>query len=151
MLPSDVASCCAGFSWLVPVVLVEVCAPPELRTTTGGLLLPGAVTETDVSEPDDVDVCVRVVADASAVDCCEPPELLTELDGAEPVSAVGDDAADDDSDSDSSLSFDVDDEVEVEVEESASLGSAHARPGTATEAPTPRAAASSPTRPMYPA
>ena len=136
--------------------LVEVCAPPELRTTTGGLVLPGAETDTDVSDPEDADVPAAVIADGSvAVDVCAPPELRTTPFAADCVSTPGEDSADSapDLDSDSlSVDADVDDEDgDVEVEESAS-GSADAMPGMpTTAAPTPRAAASSPTRPMYPA
>ena len=133
-----------------PRRLVEVRAPPELRTTAVGLSLPGADTAVDVSGdavdvPEVVEVCGLLVVE----DVCAPPELLTAVVGL--LVEVGDVPVfvDDVSDSvvvDSSVApVDVD-----EVVEPASVGSAQAMPGTlATAAPTPRAAANSPTRPMY--
>ena len=72
--------------------MVAVCAPPELRTTTGGLVLPGADTVVEVSDPAVVDVssaevCAVAVV-CAVVEVCAPPELLTTTVGPAPVVAV---------------------------------------------------------------
>jgi len=149
-VPSEGAACCARVCAVGAVLdsCVEVCAPPELRTTTGGLLLPGADTDTDVSDPEDTGGSAALVGDVPVAAVRGPPELLTTLVGRGGDSAVDEDVDEDSVDSDS-VSPDVDDE-DVEVEESASVGSPHAMPGIpATAAPTPRAAANNPIRPMY--
>lgn len=154
-----------------------VCAPPELRTTTSGLPLPGAVTDTDVSDPEPADAAgsltlnAPAAADASAAeadDVCAPPELSTTDDG---LAALGADScpavdgetvvepcwADDpawpaaDTVCDSDVA-DSDCDCDSEVDESVSVGSAHATPGVrANAAPIPNAAANKPTRPIWPA
>lgn len=143
-------------------------APPELRTTAGGLVLPGAVSDTEVSDPKLVDACGPVVvegcpAEVEVVDVCAPPVLLTAvgglvLAGAEAVPDVDealvlrwlDDV--DGVEGDAVSAGAVDSDSEVADAESVSVGSAHAIPGVrAIAAPIPSAAASSPTRPMWPA
>ncbi len=116
-----------------PLLGVVVWAPPELRTTAPGLLLPGAVTDTDVCEPEVlVEVCARLVERRPAVAGSEDVAEAVDEAGVSAVSEV------DESDSE-------EDDVE-----SVSAGSAQAMPGLrAIAAPKPRAAASSPTRPMW--
>src|SRR5689334_3325809 len=131
---------------MAPRRLVEVRAPPELRTTAIGLRLPGAETSVDVSETVDVPEFAVVCGPA---DVCAPTELSASVVGL--VADVGESAVDVD---DASDSVTVDSDVSAadvdEVVEPESVGSAQAMPGTlATAAPTPRAAANSPTRPMY--
>ena len=128
----------------LPLPVREVCAPPELRTIAEGLVLAGAVTAVEVSVGDALDGCEAVVCDP-VVEVCAPPELLTVPLGADAVPEVGAVSVV------AAVSVVVEEDVEVvEVVESASVGSAQAMPWVpATAAPTPRAAANTPTRPMY--
>ncbi|MGE5697135.1 MAG: hypothetical protein ACM4D3_18460 [Candidatus Sericytochromatia bacterium] len=154
-------------------VSVLVCAPPELLITTGGLVLPGALSVVEVCDGEEAEVCdgdpvllgeVLVVAEVSEVAVLEvwaPPELLTVTVGPAPVVVVlvevsvlavpGRVAVEvlDPPDCALLVSLSVDADVEVEeVFESVSVGSAHATPGVrASAAPTPRATASNPARP----
>ena len=113
-------------------------APPELRTTAGGLTPPKGVSVVDVSDavadvPEVVEVCGPVVEEVC--------ELVVEVGD----SAVSVDVEPFSEEADSEVAV-----VDEDVEELESVGSAPAMPGTlASAAPTPRAAANSPTRPMY--
>ena len=143
-----------GGERLAVAAVVEVCAPPELRTIAVGLLLPGAVTVVEVSDGEAVEVEALSWCEAVS-EVCAPPELLTVLAGAEllvevvepvalvpdwPVVGLGG----------AGVGVGGRRDEDVEVDESVSVGSAHATPGVlATAAPTPSAAANSPTRPMY--
>lgn len=132
----------------VAVSVVEVCAPPELLTVTSGV--PGADTVVDVSEGE---VCAVAVVSETALDSevSAPPELETVTCGL----SEADPACDGDADSVAVVDVSVDgfsavdvSEAELDVEEE-SAGSADAMADwPTTAAPTPSAAASSPTRPM---
>ncbi|MEO3760657.1 hypothetical protein ABGB19_20530 [Mycobacterium sp. B14F4] len=128
---SGVGSCAAS---------ADVNAPPELLTVTSGPVPPGADTVDEVCDGDSVEVSASAAAADS--DVCAPPELLTVLAGADGVSEG----------SDVSVVEPASAGAEVDVVPAfVSVGSAQATAGfwaAARAAPTPSAAAKTPTRPM---
>lgn len=135
----------AGVRSAAPLVSVLVRAPPELLTVAGGLVLPGAVTVVEVSEGEALEESVLLVeVEDVLVEVWARPELLTTLVG---DSSLGDAVV---LSVEVPVSAGVDSDVEDDVEVSVLAGSAVAMPGTPDNvAPTPSAAARTPTRPTY--